>query len=212
MKPESITLNEFINKHKEEFVPFELWIVDELTDFIVKKQDLDKEFTSIVVDCDEDEPLAGLSNSAIQIRLNGRLYFPLEDRTGRTLNLSPEQWTELAQEWFDQNEVTVSFDHNSKDLLKFTAILPAIEIPPIETPETQTETAEDSSEESGAESAPISPEGDETPDHDTEPAEDTNSPETEISSPDESTPESTPSEDQSETDEELAEFEKALGL
>lgn len=127
-KPEPFDMNYLVNLHREEFVKFELWLSDELTQHLVTKFDLDPSYTSVVVDMDENEPLASGSGGMINLRLNGRFYIPLHDKKGVELNVASEDWLEASQEWFDKNEVEADID-NSDELLKFTAFIEGISIP-----------------------------------------------------------------------------------
>lgn len=202
VRPEVIPFADFVKAHQEEFTPFELWVVDELTEHLVNKLDLDKEYTSVIVDIDEDDPIGNSEGSDIDVRLNGRFYLPKEDRNGKTLELTAEKWADVAKEWFDESELKVTFNTESTDLLKFTVFVAAISLPE------------------------ASSEGAETPAEEPAPADDTeappaeeNAPEAEETAPSESAEEPTAEEPKEEEtapsepdDSELKEFEDALGI
>ena len=207
-RPEIIPFQDFVNAHKEEFTPFELWLVDELTEHLVNKLDLDKSFTSIVVDTDEENPVGKVNGNEILIRLDGRFYLPTEDRTGKAIALSSEEWVDTAKAWFDEVELEVSFDTESTTLLKFTVFVPALELPegatggeaeeaPPEGGETTPEAGEAPEGGEGTETEETPPEGEEAPKEEGTPEK-----------PEE--PKEKPAEE--EHDEELDEFTKALGL
>ena len=132
--PEVLTLNHFVDTHREEFVKFELWISEELTQHLIEAHDLDPAFTTVVIDMDEDEPVGKNVENVATLRLNGRFYIPQADKHGVDLEMTPEQWYESAKKWFDEEEVEVTLDEDSDELVKFTAFLPAIELPEAEAP------------------------------------------------------------------------------
>lgn len=128
-KPSNISITDFITNHKEDFVAFETWLADDLTDLFIIKNDLNREYTAIIVDIDEDDPIGKSKNGTLTVRLNGRFYMPREDRNSKPLNMDITDWVKVAQEWFDKNEIEVHFDTEAKDLLKFTAFVGALDIP-----------------------------------------------------------------------------------
>ena len=128
-KPNNISITDFIANHKEDFVAFETWLADDLTDFFIVKNDLNREYTAIIVDIDEDDPIGKAKDGELTVRLNGRFYMPKEDRNSKSLDMDINAWIKNAQEWFDKNEVEVHFDTEAKDLLKFTAFVDALDIP-----------------------------------------------------------------------------------
>lgn len=204
-KPEIISLNDFVKMQREAFTPYELWLTDELTNYLVAKRDLDESYTSIVIDLDIDEPIYGLKDNNIQLRFNGRFYLPVEDRNIKPINIGPKQWVELFKKWFDDEKLEVVIDETATDFIKFTALIPVIEIP-----EMEKSTEEDAKEEGGGseeteetEAIEESPEEkpEETPSEETEP-------ETEV----ETEEKESPVENEGQEDQELKEFEKALGL
>jgi len=206
-RPEIIPFNDYVNAHREEFTPFEIWIVDELTDHLVNKLDLDREYTSVVIDTDEENPVDKITDSKVMIRLNGRFYLPKEDRNGKELTETTSQWADIAKEWFEGVEVEVTFDDGSEDLLKFTAMVPAIEIEGISAGE----------EEVAPESEETPPEGEGTEEGGETPPEEEAPPEGEEEAPTDETEEETPEETEEappteESSDELKEFEEALGL
>jgi len=212
-RPEVIPFQDFVNAHKEEFTPFELWVVDELTDHLVNKLDLDKSFTSIVVDADEENPVGKITDSEVLIRLNGRFYLPTEDRTGKTITLSTQEWAALAKEWFTEVDLTADFNTESTDLLKFTVFVPALGLPEgVATEATEEVTPESEETPPEGEKAPEGGEGTETeekPAEAPEEAEKATTPE-EAEPKEEATEE--PKEEAEPKDKELEEFEKALGM
>ena len=205
-KPSSISLTDFISDHREDFVAFETWLADDLTNLFIVKNDLNRLYTSIIVDIDEDEPIGKTKDGKLTIRLNGRFYLPREDRNSKPLNLEISSWVKIAQEWFDKNEIEVHFDTEAKDLLKFTAFVAALDIPelqeeekeeepePIEEPPEDSEDTGDTTEDTG---------GEEGPEPETSPSEE--------SAP-EGEEEKEPKEPKEESGKELKEFEEALGL
>jgi hypothetical protein len=210
-RPEIIPFNDYVNAHREEFTPFELWMVDELTDHLVNKLDLDREYTSVVIDTDEDQPISSITEGKVHIRLNGRFYVPKEDRNGKELTETNSQWADIAKEWFEEVEIEVTFDEGAEDLLKFTAMVPTIEI----------EGVSGGEEEVAPEGEETAPEGEETEEGDETPPEEETPPEGEETTPSEEGEETPPEETEEETEEappteesseELQEFEKALGL
>lgn len=128
-KPDPFDLNHLTDLHREEFVKFELWMSDELTEYLIRAHNLDPGYTTVVVDMDENEPLASMSGNEIKIRLNGRFYMPLHDKQGVELKIPPEEWVETAQAWFDENDIQVEMNEDPKDLIMFTAFLAAIVLP-----------------------------------------------------------------------------------
>jgi hypothetical protein len=202
VRPEVIPFADFVKSHQEEFTPFELWVVDELTEHLVNKLDLDKEYTSVIVDIDEDEPIGNTEGSDIDVRLNGRFYLPKEDRNGKTLELTAEKWADVAKEWFDESELKVTFNTESTDLLKFTVFVAAISLPEAssegaETPAEEPASADDTEAPPAEESAPEAEE--------TAPSESEEEPAVEKPTKEETAP-SEPE------DSELKEFEEALGI
>ena len=217
-RPEIIPFQDFVNAHKEEFTPFELWLVDELTEHLVNKLDLDKSFTSIVVDTDEENPVGKVTGNEILIRLDGRFYLPTEDRTGKAIALSSEEWADTAKAWFDEVELEVSFDTESTNLLKFTVFVPALELPE-GTAGGEAEEVAPEGEETPPEGEEVQPEAEETPEGGEATKTEETPPEGEEALKEEGTPEETeetekPAEKpaEEEHDEELDEFTKALGL
>jgi len=192
--PQPITLTHFIDIHREEFVKFELWISEELTQHLIEAHNLDPAFTTVVVDMDEEEPVGKSVDSIVLLRLNGRFYMPLKDKQGVDLELTAEKWIESAKGWFDENEVEVTFDEDSNDLIKFTAFVPGVELPETEEPAAE-EGAEEPADE-GEEAADEEPakEGEEGADE--EPADEEPADEGEEGADEEG----------------LKEFEDALGL
>lgn len=219
-KPEIISFGDFVNNHREDFTPFELWIVDELTEYLVNKLDLDKEYTSVVLDADEDNPVGKITDNKVSVRLNGRFYLPKENRQGNEIVETTSEWAKIAKEWFDSVEIEVTFDDEAEDLLKFTAMVPAIDLEGID--------MVDEGEEVAPENEEIAPEGDEGEEGSESPPEEETPPEGEETAPteegeetppeeetkEEETPEeeSSPETTEEEPSEELKDFEKALGL
>ena len=217
VRPDIIPFSDFVNAHKEQFAPFELWIVDELTEFLVNKLDLDKSYTSIIVDANEEDPVGKITANDVSIRLNGRFYFPTEDRTGKKITLTSQEWADTAKAWFDETELEVSFDIKATDLLKFTVFVPALELPegvgseeaPTEEVAPESETSPSESEKPPEEGETPSeeetaPEGKETPEGEEEKKEE--------EKPEEGAPEGPAEKAPEEEDEELKDFEKALGI
>lgn len=203
-KPSSISLTDFISNHREDFVAFETWLADDLTNLFIVKNDLNRLHTSIIVDIDEDEPIGKTKDGKLTIRLNGRFYLPREDRNSKPLNLDINGWVKIAQEWFDKNEIEVHFDTEAKDLLKFTAFVAALDIP-----ELQEEEKEEPEPEPAEEGTPPEEDSEDTGAEDTGEG---SEPEPE-SSPEESAPEGKEAkEPKEESGKELKEFEEALGL
>lgn len=205
-KPEITSLNDFVKFHQESFTSYELWLTDELTDYLVAKRDLEKPYTSIVVDIDEDNPIYGVKDNSVQFRFNGRFYIPREDKDSKVLDMETEQWVELFKKWFEEQKLEVVIDETATDFIKFTAIISVLQLP----------------EESAAKVGEV-PEGDELPE---EKSEDEEVPEevpeesskeeeepAEEAAPDEAEEDAkteTPAEP--EDDKELKDFEDALGL
>lgn len=208
-RPEIISLNDFIKIHREAFASYELWLSDELTEFLIVKRDLEKPYTSIVIDIDEDEPVYGVKDSNVQLRFNGRFYIPVEDKNVKPLNMKPEQWVELFQQWFDEKELEVVIGDTAKDLIKFTAIIPALQMPDEGNEEGgESEEGTDSAPEKATEEGGEAPVGEEAPETDETGGES----EKEESEPSEE-PEAKEAEEPKEgEDKELKEFEEALGL
>lgn len=193
VKPEPFDLNELISLHREEFVKFELWVSDELTEHLIHAFDLDPSYTTVVVDLDEEEPIAGGSGGVINLRLNGRFYMPRHDKKGVELEVSMDEWAEKAQEWFDENKVDVEME-TPEDLIKFTAFVEGITLPE------GMSTGDEAGGEAGDEGKADEPIGDEE-----EPLDETGE---EGESLDEDIDDEPPGEDE----EGLKEFEKSLGL
>ena len=124
-KPDPFELNYLIKLHKEDFVKFELWVADGLTEHLIRSKDLDPSYTTVVVDIDEDNPVADSG----KIRLNGRFYIPTTDKMGTDLNLEPTDWVEITNQWFEENELEVTIDDNPRDLIKFTVFVEGIALP-----------------------------------------------------------------------------------
>lgn len=207
-RPEIISLNDFIKIHREAFASYELWLSDELTEFLIVKRDLEKPYTSIVIDIDEDEPVYGVKDSNVQLRFNGRFYIPVEDKNVKPLNMKPEQWVELFQQWFDEKELEVVIGDIAKDLIKFTAIIPALQMPEGDEEGGESEEGTDSAPEKTTEEGGEAPVGEEAPETDETGGES----EKEESEPSEE-PEAKEAEEPKEgEDKELKEFEEALGL
>ena len=215
-KPEIMPLNDFVKINQDAFTPYELWLTDELTDYLVAKRDLEKSYTSIVIDIDNDNPVYGFREDKIFLRFNGRFYIPTEDKNIKKLNMTPDQWVELFNEWFKEQEVEVVIEEKATDLIKFTAIISALEMPE-EAPKAEEEKgteeegapAEEETEEEGKEAG-------ETPAETSEeaPTEETEEPATEETEEPaaEEPEEEEKAEPEESDDEELKEFEKALGL
>lgn len=201
-KPEIISFNQFIQLNWDMFVPYELWLTEELTEYLVAKRDLEKAYTSIVIDLDRDEPIYGYREDNIYVRFNGRFYLPMEDRNVKKLNMTSEQWIELFKTWFKEQEIEVVIDESATDLIKFTALVPVLgmpeEAPPIEGEGEISEEGEESPEEGEEppEEGEESPEGEESKETEKEGSKESEGPEG-----------SEESEDM-----ELKEFEEALGL
>jgi hypothetical protein len=126
----------------------------------------------------------------------------VSDEKDQTLELTSEQWVELLQQWFDENEVEVVIGEKAVDFIKFTAFVSVLELPE-QSPEGEGDTSEEAespeetSEDMGAEEG-------------TEPkAEPESEPESEETKEAEESPKET---EEPEDDKELKEFEDALGL
>ena len=200
VKPEIISLNDFVRFHQESFTSYELWLTDELTDYLVAKRNLEKPYTSIVVDIDEDNPVYGIKENTVQFRFNGRFYIP---RGKDSLEMDTEQWIELFKKWFEEQKLEVSIDEKATDFIKFTAMISVLELP-----EKTEEEAPEGEEPEGMgeeESSETKPEGEES-----EPEGGEEPPEGEEESEPEEKEEG--SETKPEDDKELQEFEKALGF
>jgi len=200
-KPEIVSLNDFVNMHREAFTPYELWLTDDLTNYLVAKHDLNESYTSIVIDVDEKNPIHSIKDNYVQLRFNGRFYIPVEDKNSKSLILKPEQWVELFKKWFDDQKLEVVIKDTATDFIKFTAIIPVLELPEVEETETGESTEnegkgnEPSEESESPEEGGLSEEASETPEEGME------------KEPEDESPK------ESETDdEELKEFEKALGI
>jgi hypothetical protein len=213
-KPSNISITDFITNHKEDFVAFETWLADDLTDLFIIKNDLNREYTAIIVDIDEDDPIGKAKDGTLTVRLNGRFYMPREDRNGKSLNMDITDWVKVAQEWFDKNEIEVHFDTEAKDLLKFTAFVGALDIPGDFGEESEGGSEEDSSSEmdkdeseSGSKNlsdlSTLPEPGEEGPEEGPGESEGP-----ELEEPEEQEPEEKPEESKKE----LKEFEDALGL
>jgi len=208
-KPDIMALNEFVMLNQDAFAPYELWLTDELTNYLVSKRDLEKSYTSIVIDLDDENPIYGFREDKIYLRFNGRFYIPVEDKNVKNLNLKSEQWVELFNEWFKEQESEVIIDETAKDFIKFTAILAVLEMPNEapkpeggETDEGEEGTGEEAGEE-GTEGA-----GEEVGEAGEEAGEVEEAGEGEENKEEEESKE----EPKEAEDEELNEFEKALGL
>jgi hypothetical protein len=201
-KPEITSLNDFVKIHQESFISQELWLTDEITEYLVAKRDLEKPYVSLVIDIDQENPVYGIKDNTVQFRFNGRFHIPVSDEKDQTLELTSEQWVELLQQWFDENEVEVVIGEKAVDFIKFTAIVSVLELPE-QSPEGEGDTSEEAespeetSEDMGAEEG-------------TEPkAEPESGPESEETKEAEESPKET---EEPEDDKELKEFEDALGL
>ena len=128
-RPEVKSLNDFVKIHGDGFTPFELWLTDELTDYLVVKRNTDKNYTSVVIDTDRENPVYGVKDNKLQLRFNGRFFIPSEDKNGTPLNLKPEQWVELVEAWFKDQELEVVIGDKAIDFIKFTAIIPVLDMP-----------------------------------------------------------------------------------
>jgi len=128
-RPVPFDLAYLTNLHREEFVKFELWVSDDLTEHLIRAKDLDPSYTTVVVDLDQDEPLGDVEGQDVKIRLNGRFYMPDNDKKGISLGMEPSEWVEIAKAWFEENEVEVTFVEDPEDLVKFTAFVAAITLP-----------------------------------------------------------------------------------
>lgn len=184
--PDTFTLNHFVDTHREEFVKYELWVSEELTQHLIEAHNLDPAFTTVIVDMDEEEPVGKSVDGVVLVRLNGRFYIPQKDKQGVDLEMTPEDWYESAAEWFEENGVEVTLDEDSDELIKFTSFVGAVELPEPEAAAEEPEGDEPADESGeGAEEEPAEEVGDEA-----EPVE----------------------EDLDSGDEDLKEFEDALGL
>lgn len=229
-KPDIMTLNDFVQVNQQAFTPYELWLTDELTNYLVAKRDLEKSYTPIVVDLDTDNPVYGAKDDKIFFRFNGRFFIPVEDKKLQRLNMKPEQWVELFKGWFKEQEIEVVIDESAKDVIKFTALIPVLDMPEAApgAEETEGEETPPEGEEAPGEGEETPPEGEtpseegegeesaepeETPE---EPGEEGKSEETPESEEKETTPKESESKEPEKAeepeDEELKEFEKALGL
>lgn len=202
-RPEITSFNQFIQLNWEMFIPYELWLTDELIDYLVVKRDLEKAYTSIVVDLDRDEPIYGFRDDKIYLRFNGRFYIPVEDKNVQKLNMTSEQWIEIFETWFNEQGLEVVIDETATDLVKFTAIIPVLDMPEeAPAPEGGTDAVEDSvEEEDDVDTEEVTDEGESAEIPEEEPKEESE----ESEGPKEEGP------DESD-DMELQEFEKALGL
>jgi len=205
-KPEVKSLNDFVRIHGEAFTSFELWLTDDLTDYLVAKRNLDKSYTSIVIDLDREEPVYGVKDNKLQLRFNGRFSPPSEDKNGTPLQIKPEQWIELCETWFKEQELEVIVGDKATDFIKFTAILPVLEMPETSEPEEEPEGEKpEGGEEPPEGGEPAGPEGE--PEGGEPPAE---APEGEEEGEGEG--EEAPKAPEGEEDAELKEFEQALGI
>jgi len=220
-KPEIMSLNDFVKLNREAFTPYELWLTDELTDYLVAKRDLEKPYTSIVIDLDEDEPLYGVKENKTLVRFNGRFYIPGEDKNVKPLNMKPEQWVELLETWFKEQKIEVVIDDKATDIIKFTAIVPTLEMPEAAPEAEKTEEGADEAkpEESAEEEGELAVGDEEVPTEETpegeEPAGEEPEGETEESTEEpakETEEKETEEKEAPEEDAELKEFEEALGL
>lgn len=208
-KPEIMSINDFVKLNQDAFTPYELWLTDELTDYLVAKRDLDKTSTSVVIDLDEDNPVYGYRDDNIFLRFNGRFYIPNEDKNIKRLNLKPDQWIELFKEWFKEHEIEVVIDEKATDLIKFTAIVSCLTMPEEAASDESSDTSEDEEPGTG-EDQDESTETQETTEPETAPGGESS----ESEDLTEETPESGNESAETETtdDAELKEFEEALGL
>lgn len=209
-KPDTVSLNDFVKVHQESFISFELWLTDELTEYLVAKRNLDKSYVAIVIDIDMENPVYGLENNFVQFRFNGRFHIPVSDKDENTLELKPEQWVELIKQWFDENELNVVIGEKAADFVKFTVIMPVMELPEQSEQESSSEEGSEQNSEETESSEPS-----ESTDETTQTSESPESePSTDISdeSQEETETETPEPESPAEDDEELKEFEKALGL
>jgi cobalamin biosynthesis protein CobT len=227
-KPNNILLSDFINTHKEDFISFELWVVDDLTDFMVSHFNLLASDLSLIVDIDEEDPFAGLEDSKISLRFNGRFSPPKEDKQGKDLAMNLDGWVEKLKEWFSNNDVKIFFNEDLKDIIKFTLFIPAMDVPEPVLRENEQD-KQDQDDQADESATPSSDEVDDSGKSEPETSDNTEQKESE--KPEEKSEESEPktpkksektkpeteveqSEDISkkESDDELKEFEKALGL
>jgi len=202
-RPEIKSLNDFVRVHGEAFTSFELWLNDELSDYLVAKRNLDKAYTSIVIDLDREEPVYGVKDNKLQLRFNGRFFMPSEDKNGSSLKIKPEQWKELCESWFKEQDLEVVVGDEATDFIKFTAIVPVLEMPEV------TESESDESPKGEMPEGEEAPKDEEMPEGDEEP--EGEMPEGEEAPKGEPEPkEEAPKEE--DKDAELKEFEQALGI
>jgi hypothetical protein len=204
-KPSSMSLNDFVKIHQESFISYELWLIDGLTEYLVAKRDLNKPSVSVIIDIDSENPVHSVDNNSVKFRFNGRFYIPVSDKQNQSVTMTSDQWVELLQQWFDENEVEVVIGEKATDFVKFTAIMSVLELPE------QSSTDEGTGGESGEEGQA------ETPSEELDtPSESPESPEPMSEEPEpedlETEPEAPTENETSEDDAELKEFEEALGL
>jgi len=232
-KPNNILLSDFINTHKEDFISFELWVVDDLTDFLVSHLNLLASDLSLIVDIDEEDPFASLENNKISLRFNGRLSPPKDDKQGNDLAMDLDKWVEKLKEWFSTNDVKIFFNENLKDIIKFTLFIPALDVPEpvLRENEQETQREQDDQQQADESATPSSDEVDESGSSEEKPEVSDDKEQKESEKPEEKSEETEPktpeksektkpetdeqSEDTSKKesdDAELKEFEKALGL
>lgn len=125
----TISLNQLIKNNLAEFAEVELAAVDGLASYLAEKANLDPDASTLVIDTDELEPVDFVQDGLLYFRMNGRFFIPRQDAEGIPLKLSQEEWIEMIQEWMDENSYQAKFDDESEDLVKFTASIPAVELP-----------------------------------------------------------------------------------
>jgi len=201
-KPDIMSLNDFVKVHQESFISYELWLIDELTEYLVAKRDLEKPSVSIIIDIDSENPVHSVDDALVNFRFNGRFYIPVSDKKDRALNLTSDQWIELLQTWFAENELKVVIGEKAADFVKFTVIMSVLELPE----QTASEDEGDSKESEAPAETPTEPSG---PSEETGPSEEIEPSET---GPSEESNTEAPTETETEDDTELKEFEEALGL
>jgi hypothetical protein len=145
---EKIPLSELVATNIGQLAPLELAIGDGLTEHLSESQNIDSVDLAVVVDADQEDPVAKFDNGDVYIRYNGRFSIPKFDKNGVKVPLDSAGWRNLTKEWFQENDMQYAFDDTSEDVMKFTAIAPSFTVP-VSAPEEETE--EEKPEESGEE-------------------------------------------------------------
>lgn len=174
-RPEPIDINDLVQSHLGRFARHELWVSDSLAEYLSEQKGTSLAYTTVVVDTDDDSPVKKIQEDQIFLNVHGRFYPPETDKDGSPLGVSLDDWRELIQSWFSDNNFEVDLPEGDPDLIRFTFGYPAIEISPKLTEEAseeapEEEPSEDFSEEPGEEE-PIEEETEELPPEEEEPLE-----------------------------------------